>query len=277
MPRFTGERIIPDTPSLQYTFARHEVVYRAIANHLKHQQVIDCGCGEGYGSSILRQQAAAVVAIDRSPSTISDAQQKYVHQGITFIPQELEQTWPFTQQSFDAAVCCQVIEHLKIPELLLREMSRILKPSGWAVLSTPFRPTFSPTGDILDPYHFHEYDRQEYEQLLRKFFPTVSIYALTGNQIIIDHLHRDISSIRRIVALDLFRLRRWLPLSIKQWCYDVGLNTVRRLQYASGTVRPVTIQDFRITAKQIPDDHVLDLIAICGNSDAVLPTITWPL
>ncbi len=44
---------------------------------------------------------------------------------------------PFKSGSFDAAVCTQVLEHVKQPQTLLDEIGRILKPDGTLLLSAP--------------------------------------------------------------------------------------------------------------------------------------------
>jgi SAM-dependent methyltransferase len=45
---------------------------------------------------------------------------------------------PFEIQSFDYALCTQVLEHIRKPEIVIREISRILKPDGLLFLTVPF-------------------------------------------------------------------------------------------------------------------------------------------
>lgn len=273
MARFTGERIIPETNELQYTFARHEVVYWAITRHVQNKRLLDCGCGEGYGANLLAQQALTVTAIDRAGIAISEAQTKYQRPILTFQEQDLEQPWSFASGIFDAAACCQVIEHINRPDHVLRELRRVLSDHGWAALSTPNRVTFSPTGDMLDPYHVREYNRQEYEAFLRQVFPAVRVYSLTGNSVVLDHLRRDVQTIRRVVRLDVLHARRWLPMPMQRWLYDLGLNGLRKLQNTSQHA-PVSISDFCITAEPVPEDQVLDLIGVVGQRPEDLPDLS---
>jgi len=44
---------------------------------------------------------------------------------------------------FDCVLCCHVLEHIPDDEKAMRELFRILKPGGWAILQ-------SPVGDNLD-------------------------------------------------------------------------------------------------------------------------------
>lgn len=47
-------------------------------------------------------------------------------------------TLPFADQSFDAALCFQVLEHVDRPQEVIREIGRVLKPGGLAFIAAPF-------------------------------------------------------------------------------------------------------------------------------------------
>jgi Methylase involved in ubiquinone/menaquinone biosynthesis len=58
---------------------------------------------------------------------------------------------PFCDESVDAVLCIQVLEHVPRPQEVLHEIRRVLKPGGVCYLTTPF----------LYPYHSspHDYTR----------------------------------------------------------------------------------------------------------------------
>lgn len=68
---------------------------------------------------------------------------------------------PFDDGSFDFLVCAEVMEHLAKPGRAAREMSRILRPGGRAVVTIPFA---YPIHDAP-----HDYQRFTRYQLLRIF------------------------------------------------------------------------------------------------------------
>lgn len=55
------------------------------------------------------------------------------------------QAMPFAENSFDVVLCNHVLEHVADDLAALREIRRVLKPGGFAILQVPF---FSPVPDI---------------------------------------------------------------------------------------------------------------------------------
>ncbi len=83
---------------------------------------------------------------------------------------------PFPDQSFDAIICTQVLEHADDPEILVKECARVLKPNGRAFFSMPF---MYPEHEV--PYDFRRFTRFEHERLYKKNnFTNFSINQTTG-------------------------------------------------------------------------------------------------
>jgi ubiquinone/menaquinone biosynthesis C-methylase UbiE len=60
---------------------------------------------------------------------------------------------PFRDCSIEIVFCASLVEHVPKPDILLSEIERILKPSGFAYLSFP--PFYSPSGGHeYAPYHY---------------------------------------------------------------------------------------------------------------------------
>jgi len=79
---------------------------------------------------------------------------------------------PFTDESFDAVVSFETIEHVLDGSRFFIEMHRILKPGGTFICSTPnIRYTAHP------PYHVREYTPEEFYELIQHWFPHIEHYG----------------------------------------------------------------------------------------------------
>ncbi|MFD2572375.1 class I SAM-dependent methyltransferase [Spirosoma soli] len=61
---------------------------------------------------------------------------------------------PFENQSFDFALCTQVLEHVRKPEAVINEISRILKPGGMLFLTVP-----QSWEEHEQPYDYHRFTK----------------------------------------------------------------------------------------------------------------------
>ncbi len=179
----TGERTLPDVPAENYWFRRHLVVYEWIATRVAGLRVVDMACGEGYGSDVLARTAASVVGVDANPEAHEHARRRYTRANLRFA-RELVTT--FAERA-DAVVFLQTIEHLEQPGAALEHFRSLLPRSGAGLresagvfVSTPNVLTLAPKGAPRsdNPWHVHEYRREEFERLCREHFASVELYGL---------------------------------------------------------------------------------------------------
>ena len=123
----TAERVSSHDVSDQVIFQRHLVAYHEAARRISGN-VLEVGCGEGYGVDILAPLADHYTAIDKYATHLNLADEtlrkKVVFQQISVPP------LPFPDNEFDYVVSFQVIEHIEEDGDLVREMHRVLKPGG---------------------------------------------------------------------------------------------------------------------------------------------------
>ncbi len=143
----------------------HTERYRFAGKYVKGKQVIELGCGTGYGSSILAQAGAKkVIALDISTDAITYAKKHFPHKNVQYLVSSAEKT-PLPEKSADVVVSFETIEHVPHPDTFIKEAMRLLKDSGLCIISTPNAQTSF--GD--NPYHLKEFTVQELDVLLSKF------------------------------------------------------------------------------------------------------------
>jgi SAM-dependent methyltransferase len=160
----TGERTIPDLDVENYWFRRHEVVYQRLAPRCAGREVLEAGCGEGYGADLISGVARRLVALDYDEATVAHVRARYPQ--VEAVHGNLAQL-PLGDASVDVVVNFQVIEHLWDQAQFVNECARVLRPSGVLMVSTPNRITFSPGRDTpINPFHTRELNAEELTALL---------------------------------------------------------------------------------------------------------------
>ena len=88
-------------------------------------KVLDLGCRSG----ALTQhfvEGNEVVGVDVDRAALAKAEER----GITPVVADVEEPLPFPDESFDAVVAGELLEHLAFPETLVAEVERVLEPGG---------------------------------------------------------------------------------------------------------------------------------------------------
>ncbi|MDD5061968.1 MAG: methyltransferase domain-containing protein [Candidatus Marinimicrobia bacterium] len=93
-------------------------------------RVLDFGAAQGMYSIELHRMGFDVVGVDVTEG--------FQHKDLMkFVKLEGQGALPFQDDSFDLVLMAEVIEHLKDPYGLIKELGRILKKGGKIILSTP--------------------------------------------------------------------------------------------------------------------------------------------
>ena len=121
-----------------------------LAEIKENDLVLEVGCG--IGNILERIETGKLYGIDISKIQIERAKRKLGSKAI--LVKAPGEELPFDDKFFDRILCTEVFEHVLEPELLLKEMKRVLKDGGIISLSIPNEKLINFTKNILLKYGF---------------------------------------------------------------------------------------------------------------------------
>jgi SAM-dependent methyltransferase len=195
--------------------------------------LLEVGCGEGRGIDWLLPKVSHYSAIDKIALVVDLLRKKYP-QG-DFTSGNIPPLSGYADNSFDSIVSFQVIEHIQDDRLFLKEIHRVLKPGGIALLTTPNRPMSL----SRNPWHIREYTPTELTNLAKEFFAKVEMKGIVGNDKVMQYYKRNKKSVDRMMRWDIFNLQYKLPAALLRIPYEF-LNRHNRNKLKDGADELVT-------------------------------------
>jgi ubiquinone/menaquinone biosynthesis C-methylase UbiE len=173
MAHIFDERLNVNPETKQFIiYDEHLVRYEFAKRFVKGKKVLDIACGSGYGAKILAEAGAEkVIAVDIDKEAVAAAKINYFHKNIEYLESSAEEI-KLADKSIDIIVSFETIEHLKNPERYLNELKRVVKDGGTVIISTPNDDVFH----AKNPFHFKEYNKDEFGNLLKKYFRYCEIF-----------------------------------------------------------------------------------------------------
>lgn len=161
----------------------HRKAYEETARIVAGKRVLDLGCNVGYGTEVMLATAASAAGLDVSPRSVEAARTRLGKAVDIRLYNGLRSDFP--DQSFDAVVSLQVIEHISDYNTYFSEILRLLRPGGVALLTTPnaclrLEPGMKPWYE----FHVREFTPKELHDLLATRFESVEVRGLFGNEAI---------------------------------------------------------------------------------------------
>jgi len=234
----TSDKIISDNPL-------HQRLYRAYVDAMPFVRgdVLELGCGEGRGIDLIEKKAKSFTAVDKIESSVNKLEKKYPSH--KFYASSFPPVTLFSDNSFDTIISFQVIEHIKDDVLFIKEIYRLLKRGGTALITTP---------NILmtltrNPWHIREYTSESLKEIVSKSFLDFNMKGITGNDKVRNYYEVNKKSVQKFKRLDVFNLEKCLPSSIYKIPYEI-LNRINR--------NKIKNQDTKLVASITEKDYHLN-------------------
>jgi SAM-dependent methyltransferase len=244
----TGERAVTGAAGFNPSWQRHVFAYAQAGRFLPAGRILDLGCGTGHSFELLAP--LETVGVDVDPRSLEGQPRPTVVADMRALP--------FMDASFDGIACMHAIEHVPDADAVLAEAARVLRDDGVAIFVTPNRLTFGKPDEIIDPYHYVEYDPRQLQALLAPFFELVEVHGVFGSSRHMQLVDREHERLDKLLAMDPLRLRRLVPRRARQLLYDLMLTRARR--HAPAEVLAIDQSDFELRDDDL--DAALDLYAV---------------
>lgn len=254
--KVTGERVATPEGGFNPTWQRHVAAYLLCEPFLPMPSngggsVVDLGCGVGHSYHLLEPRQT--VGVDIDPEALSGQERETVVADMRKLP--------FRDSSFSSLIAVHSLEHVPDPERTIAEAARVLAAGGMAIFVTPNRLTFGRPDEIIDPYHYVEFDPGELRTLCLTGFDEVEVRGIFGSTAYMRIFDADRVILDRMLARDPLRLRRLVPRSGRKWLYDTLLR--RRRTDEDAAAAAITPADFQLSSDDL--EAALDLCAFCRS------------
>jgi len=122
--------------------------------------VVDLGCGEGrHAIHAYLEANATVIGLDQSEQDLRTAQLRAAPfidaeraASLTYMKGDAHHL-PFADESIDAVICSEVLEHIEHYQSVIQEIARVLKPGGQLMVSVPRYWPEKICWMLSEPYH----------------------------------------------------------------------------------------------------------------------------
>jgi ubiquinone/menaquinone biosynthesis C-methylase UbiE len=112
-------------------------------------KVLDLGAGGGATSINLKDRAGYICGIDPDERVL---QNPYLDEAKVASAESI----PYSDDTFDMVICLHVLEHLRQPAKVFREVNRVLRPNGIFLIKTPNKYHYVPLLGRITPERFHK-------------------------------------------------------------------------------------------------------------------------
>lgn len=233
----TSDKILSDNPLHHRLLSAYVFAEKYISG-----DVLELGCGEGRGIDIILKRSKSFTAIDKISEVTERLSRKYPNE--KFISSSFPPLKNIENESFDTLISFQVIEHIKNDKLFIKEIHRILKPGGKALISTP---NISMTL-TRNPWHVREYTSQQLFDLASSNFKKIIMKGIYGNDKIKKYYDDNKKSVMKFKRLDVFNLEKYLPNFLYKIPYEF-LNRMNRNKLQANDnslVSSITTNDYTL-------------------------------
>lgn len=147
--------------TVKYKLRRRTAMILEMARKYKNQpglSILDVGTADGYMLPVLKDALKAGICLGIEPSSDLIGAKISGYQFIQAVGEHL----PFKGGSFDVITAASLVDHLKEPEVFLKECRRVLRKKGIVIITlvAPLYDKLAVLLKIKDDDHFHHFSEK---------------------------------------------------------------------------------------------------------------------
>lgn len=246
-----------DTLANNVTYQRCLYAYDFAIPYITGKNVVDIGCGLGYGTSLMAAYADRITGVDYDGATIEANKIKHKKiPNIDFVQSSVPPV-AFADNSVDVVTAFQFIEHIEMRKEFIKDVLRVIKPGGVFLLTTPnARKSLA-----RNPFHVHEYTFEEMIKELRSLGAKFEVKGLQGDREVNKYYEENSKWVRRILKFDVLGLHKKLPAGLLTVPYNwitsiMRKNLMQKVEETAG----ITTGNFFLQNQDL--DNTWDIYAI---------------
>lgn len=166
----------------RYMMAR----YMYAIPYVRGKDVLEIGCGLGWGAHLISEFPASLTCVDRSESAISYARREWQDPAVEYSVRSVEELHA-SDQTYDVVLAYELIEHLEVEggRHLIRGIARLLRPGGVVIMSSyfPDHEWQARQAETKNPFHPHIYTKRELRELLAEV--GIAEHRFKGNLLLV--------------------------------------------------------------------------------------------
>ena len=176
-----------DPKRLAFTLARYKFVAKMFSGR---RHVLEVGCGDAFGTRIVRQEVNELTAVDFDPVFIEDVNKRMRPKWRfnCFVHDMLDKPVP---GSFDGAYALDVLEHIQPGDEkhFLDNFTASIAPQGVAIIGMPSLESQTYASEISKAGHVNCKSMPDLKRAMEKYFSNVFMFSM-NDEVVHTGYHR---------------------------------------------------------------------------------------
>ena len=163
-----------DPKRLIFLLSRYKFVLKMLDGF---NEVLEIGCGDGFGTSLVASGVKKIVAIDFDPIFIKNAKElRKERKNIEFIIHDILKAPLF--KKFDAVYSLDVLEHIDKEDLFMKNLILSLEDNGVAIIGMPSLESQKYASKESKEGHINCKSGDEFKKFCSKYFKNVFLFSM---------------------------------------------------------------------------------------------------